>query len=680
MKDYFKDYLFNHQLLVSETAENNYNNAEAIEMVGKFFNIRIVSGQELFDKTMIPFIGRNLGVFVPEPFYKGFPESVLSLSKDELFFDQLIHYCRTYGYGDFSQAGHSLFEGDISRAPFKEESEPKKLVVISEAQAETKLKEYAENLFMSTRPLSDSQFTFVCQYIEEYDYQVKKCPSKNLVIRLLLKYRNVKYAELLTMSDVIKLVDEMNYEEYGNKNIKKLNLKNQDRKFITNVINELFHASSCDIQECCEKKAIWNGLLHHIHYRPIDEVSKQFVDVMRGEENLSVYSQFEKALAKKDIKEALEVLKKGKGSGAVLRHLDYIVTRCNSKEDVEYVTKQIESSNGIVLLQLLMHYGLYIPHQKRTFKFVRHNMMVIHHETEAEAALRKGISKETAEMLVKAVKENLVKVYAGRLNRVYIDPSMKNIALPLQEGASSGGYGILPKGSRIHIPENKKIRGFTYWEKVNDIDLSVIGLYADGSQKEFSWRSMRYNQSKAIVFSGDQTSGYDGGSEYFDIDVQKFKKKYPNMTHLVFCDNVYSSMTFDKCICTAGYMVRDKLDSGEVFEPKTVQSSFTINCDSRFACLFAIDLETNDFIWLNLGLDSMSNIAGTKDMTYIKQYFDLTSIMNLYDLLAMMATEVVDDISKADIVVTDQTVDVDEGVEVIHSLDMERITALMNQR
>ena len=116
-------------------------------------------------------------------------------------------------------------------------------------------------------------------------------------------------------------------------------------------------------------------------------------------------------------------------------------------------------------------------------------------------------------------KERLAAVMKGKLGRVYVEDGMQNIAIPLQEAASCGGYGTLAKGSRIPLADDKIVRAFTYWEKVNDIDLSVIGIRTDGSQREFSWRSMYGCQSEAIAFSGDQTSGYNGGSEYFDVDL-----------------------------------------------------------------------------------------------------------------------------------------------------------------
>ena len=680
MKEIFKIQLFNHGILVCENKETVVVSFAARYLLYKAFNIRITNGKNLVTRDMVEFSAKRLGKTVPEPFYKGFPDSVKALSPDELQFDQLMHYLRTYGMGDFSEPGHSLLEERIERTAFREENAAKDFIALPESEAVDKLISYAEALLSGTRPLSDEHFDFVCEFIREYNYSVRNCSSKNLAIRLLLALRDEKYTAFISMSDVIKLVDELNYRDYEGKNVKNLNLKNQDRKFITKIINRLFHSDSCDIRTCYEKKADWCGLLHHIHYKPFDDISAQFVQSMRGTENASVYSEFEQALAKKDIRAAVHALKTGKGSGAVLRNLNYIISRCETAEDTEFVISQMATSNNIVLLQLLMTYSsknkLAAP---RTFKFTRHNKIVVHAENEEEVARRKSvINEKTATLLCNTIKANLQANYRGKLGKVYIDPIMKNIALPLQENAGSSGYGVLPKGSRIHMEKGKKLRAFTYWEKVDDIDLSVIGIRKDGSQAEFSWRTMADAQSEAIIYSGDQTSGFDGGSEYFDIELENFKKKYPDTTHLIFCNNVFSNQTFNQCICRAGYMFRDLQCSGKVFDPKAVKSSFTIDANSTFAYLFAIDLQRNDFIWLNMTRESRAHIAGETPLAFLTHYFNVTDIMNFYEFFSMLASEVTDDISQADIIVSDFNVNAAECVEVIRSCDFERMISLMN--
>jgi hypothetical protein len=332
------------------------------------------------------------------------------------------------------------------------------------------------------------------------------------------------------------------------------------------------------------------------------------------------------------------------------------------------------------LLQLLLEYASYEQNNNgRTFTFTKHNKFVTHEESEAEQEKRKSIiDQKNIVRLCNSIKSVILEYYKDKLGRVYIDEAMKNIALPLQENTGVGGYGVLSKGSKIHLEEGKIIRAFTYWEKVDDIDLSVIGIKDDGKQKEFSWRTMFRNQSEAITYSGDETAGYNGGSEYFDLDVEKFKKLYPDIRYLVFCDNVFSSSTFTKCICRAGYMLRDRHSSGEIYEPKTVKSAFEVKGDSTFAYLFALDLEKSDFIWLNIMKDGFNHVAGATKLDFLKKYFNAVDVINLYDFFGMMATEIVSDPDSADIIVSDAELTEIKGKEIIRSYDFERIIELMN--
>lgn len=212
---------------------------------------------------------------------------------------------------------------------------------------------------------------------------------------------------------------------------------------------------------------------------------------------------------------------------------------------------------------------------------------------------------------------------------------------------------------------------------MNDIDLSVFALTEDGNRREFSWRTMSRHQSGAITYSGDETSGYLGGSEYFDINLPEFKARYSEYRYLIFCDNVYSGKNFNECFCKAGYMLRDWEDSGQVYEPKTVKSAYRINCESTFAYLFGIDLLTNEFIWLNIAKDGNSRVAGDTTLSFLTDYFHLTEIMNMYDFFSMMAEKIVDDPMEADVIVTDHEIEGAVEAEIIREYDFEKIRALM---
>ena len=200
----------------------------------------------------------------------------------------MVHYITTYGFGCFDRTGHSLLEDYMGRTVFNEKTNTKDFVVLKESDAVIKLEEYIDGLTSNTRPLSDSDYELVLEHVN--DGYVISCGSKNLAIKLLIDTRDVRFADAIQLFDVIKLVSELNYQVYGNKNMKKLNLKNKDRKFITEIIDHMFDTNTVkltDIMTCCEKKKLWNGLLHHIHYRSSKENARSFVELMRGKINIS---------------------------------------------------------------------------------------------------------------------------------------------------------------------------------------------------------------------------------------------------------------------------------------------------------------------------------------------------------------------------------------------------------
>lgn len=346
-----------------------------------------------------------------------------------------------------------------------------------------------------------------------------------------------------------------------------------------------------------------------------------------------------------------------------------------------------EKVNPVLLIQLMNRYNN--DHDgPRTFRFTKNNVLKVHEETRQECLKRKSrLSVDLIDSLVINLYDILRKTLMGRINKkIWIDPEMRNIAIPLNESSGQSGFDILPIGSRVQIPEGKKIRAFTYWEKVNDIDLSCFSITEEGRSKEFSWRSMYGESNNAICFSGDQTSGYDGGSEYFDIDPKLFKEQNPDSRYILFCNNVFTgrgSIHFKDCFCKAGFMTRDITDSGEVYEPKTVKTSFRITSDSSFGYLFAIDLKDMEMIWLNMNRAGDHAIAGNTDMRWLMEYFNLTRIFNVYNLYSMCSytdkgNNRVLSPKDADIVVTshDDYIPLEEQ-EVIHQWDTEKMLQLL---
>ncbi len=673
----YQDHLFAKGLFVSEAGPSSHA-SEAVLSLAKLFNIQIVEHPEWADLPMVRLAQRNIGINVPEPFYRGFPESVRNLSVDERFLDQFLHYAQTYGLGDFAEPGHSIVEEAFQRACFDEKTPVKVFRVVEAAEAERLIDEDVRALLAGTRQLSEGDYALVLQRVKD-GFRVETCGSKDTVTKLLADTRDLSFVSFLQLSDVARLVEHLQFSRYGSRDLTKLNFKNQDRKLVQRVIDRLFERGACDVLRCFEKRRFWAGLLHHIHYRPVNDEAAAFVSDIRSKRGHSAYSAFERYMANGEVAQALASLEQSKGAADVLRHLNYLLSRCETDEEARFVLDRLQGTNRIVLVQLLLQLGLGGAGGPRTFAFTKHNMLRTHVETPAEVTHRRSIVHERwRAMASDHIKEMLAEELKGTLGTVFVDEDMRRVALPLKMASSMSGVGLLPTGSRIPFPTDKKLRAFTYWELVDDIDLSAIGLCDDGRQYEFSWREMSFKQLKGIVFSGDQTSGYKGGSEYFDIDLPTFKSRGEGIHYLVFCDNVYSGATFANCFCTAGYMLRDLQDTGKVFEPKTVASSFAVTCPSRFAYLFALDLVKDEFVWLNVSVGSWQNVAGEARLAFLERFLRSTEVISVYDFARMLATEVVDDPSAADVVFSDGDVSLREGAERIGSGDYARILELLS--
>lgn len=696
MLSFYRDQLFAKHILVSDDTVNTANIDNAVLVCYKLANeygVVIKRGEEYADKMVLGYVMEKIGgKHVDKTFYRGFPNSVLRLSSEQLLIDQLIHYAYTYGLGNFDgEASHSVFEEEVIRTALKEKTDKQEFEIVDWDKAYKCIGEMVENTLASTRPLNPAQMQLInYAYVDNKfeDKIFKEVKAKNTAIQLLLEHRDTIFAHTLSASDILKVVEQLwNSGKYMDTNrrskhtLNNLNLNNQDRKFIAMLLDKkLENINSAEIIACSERKKNWAGLLHHIHYKAKTDNARDFVNTMRGNHNVSALSAIEKFINEGKIELAIITAKRYKGSGYIVRNLNYFLSRCVTEKDIDAVFNGIDNFNPIIAMQYLINFSFDDDEKtQRNFTFFKYNRMITHRETTEEANRRKSfVSAQVKKKTVAFINTFLTNYYSGKLGgRIYIDPAMEKVALPIYLTAGETGYGILPTGSRVPL-NSKNVRVFTYWEQVNDIDLSCVGINKDGSTIEFSWRSMWNRQSNGITFSGDITNGFRGASEYFDINLEIFKSLYPNVEYLVFNNNVYSSVPFKNVVCTAGFMKRQDLSSGRVYEPKTVNTSYKITCDSTYAHLFALDMNTNEMIWLNMADDNNFTVAGNTSKV-LKKYFEIAKVLNYKTLFTNLATEIVEDYKDADVIVTDRVFEETEYADkTIHSYDIDKVIALMN--
>lgn len=487
-----------------------------------------------------------------------------------------------------------------------------------------------------------------------------------VLIRLLVCSRREAYADALMLSDVLALAGELQFRASGRRNLRRLNLCNQDRKLLTRVMHRLFGTGRVDLTRCFEKKALWCGLLHHLHFRAQTKPEADFVRCMREKGNGSARAAFENAMARSDIAAAVRILRQSEDARLLQRQLSYILSRCRTQTALTFVFSQLLEADGAqVLLQLLYRYAAGGNDTgARTFRFFRHDRLCVHRETPAEQAARRSrLSEQQLRQAALAIRTVLRAHCRGRLGRVYLDPTMAGIALPAQQTADCSA---LPAGSKLRLPDGGTLRAYLYWRQADDLDLSIRGFFDDGGRTEFSWQTLQNRSFDGIAFSGDETAGYRGGWEYFDLDLPVLRAQCPSLHYLVFCG---SGTHLRSCVCRAGFRANGTNRSCAV--------CFPIDADSTFVYLFAIDLHANDCIWLNLAGNGKYPIPGSAELAFLKPYFARAEILSLRDLFCMLSREVAARAQDADVIVSDEELSAAQGQEIIRSCDSARILQLL---
>lgn len=653
-----EDRLFQNNIIISDNGKDQ--EAVYITLLGKFgVKIADEASFSLLNPEVLNVFERAFRKPLGEPFYRGFPESVKSLSEEEILIDRLIHYAQTYGTGDHENRHFSIFEKEVEKVPFKESYDLKIYKVVNSERAFKELYNIADTLLMR-RQIMPCDYQFIIEMLDN-GYEPEKIRSKQILCFLIRYIRDQKGDKeavafidkfrSFELNDILRLIgwDNASKDFQSRPNFNKLNMQNKDRKFYTTLIEHVATRTNTeDMLDVVEKRKIWKGLLHHIHFKAATTNATAFVNMIFDDTIKSVYSEVEELFAEKKIVAAAAVLANNKGSTAVMRSLNRFLCATKSPEErLEILKIALENVNPTAAMQTAISY--LAPDVKgfnHTFIYNYYGKTITHRDKRENRPI---LEKSDGIFLATQIRESLK--FKNTNKKIYIDPKAVNYAMPIWADEING-VGVMQTGSRMDIPESKVIRAFVYWESERDLDLSAFAISREKGIKEFSWRSLSITDG--IVFSGDVTDGVKGGAEYFDIDFDIFSENYKDYDYIVFNVNNYSNHigSFDKFVSRAGFMTRDKISSGEIFEPKTVKSAFDLTVKSRQATMFALDLKNRQIVWINKAPEAGA-CAGDSDITVYLKYVDVTKLFNLKWFFENIAGSITTDPSEADIIVSD---------------------------
>ncbi|RLK53596.1 TerD family protein [Actinokineospora cianjurensis] len=232
-------------------------------------------------------------------------------------------------------------------------------------------------------------------------------------------------------------------------------------------------------------------------------------------------------------------------------------------------------------------------------------------------------------------------------SRLVVDPDVLSVALPLSGKATAGGFGVLPRGTRMPI-EDGLLRFFTYWRQAKertDFDLSALLLdenfeYVD----HVSWTNYH---GDGAVYSGDLTEAPDGATEFIDVPLHAVTAQY-----VVPQVHIYSGENFTQVAESMfGWMLRNENQGGAPFEPRTVRTRSDMRGAGRVALpvMFGRD-ESGEWsaTWLHLYLTGSprfnrteANNLTTSALAATIAYREYLTVGHMVDMLAAKAGSVV---------------------------------------
>ena len=384
-------------------------------------------------------------------------------------------------------------------------------------------------------------------------------------------------------------------------------------------------------------------------------------------------------------KKATALLKEGKvleaakvyaSNGSLLeRNLRMLLSRANPEESIRIID-MIQVKNPMVLYQLVNSLEEEAG-KPRTFTFFKNRLVKHHVETEYETQWRKSrLSSGTIKFLHKVCLEKIYEYYhkLPSLGKIYINDSFYKLGVPSNTSAGGKGIDVIPTGSRVTC-QGDYIRTFVTWKDVFDIDSELSCIKEDGKIDIINfWNYSVKPFGESILFSGDCRD--KTGTEYFDIKLDEMKNK--GYKYIVQSFHGYNGrLNQGEIYC--GYQNKDNLNT-IAWDPKNIELQFKVFGDTRACMAFAIDLDTKEMIILNLMVEDESRVVNDFNIDNIKKYLDPNFLeVNIGSILECRG-EVVNNPADADVVCDDNYKPESDNVKVIHSYELEKLVALVNEK
>lgn len=677
------------KVIVERGSEVNPNNQyiatimKNIEALGYTFSkelfevLQTLSREDLqkFYLKLVSVLKKLVGAdVVYKPMYPNFPESVMEANYIDLFISAIVHYWSDGTLYPNEKREERLPLFDLTKVKIIDLGTVEDLYSIFNnlCQSKTSIsqtdKEDLEWIFKNIQvkfygeiPLKENVALIGKLYLESYPLATSKDIQKYFK----------------TATDVLRLITAMSDGDISlASNTKFRSFRRKERR----ILLELLQGCGAIEEDMLRYKNKWIRVGERLHPSEYSEaqfgkVITAFNKLRNGVKIETFAGKVTKAIETEDYKTALILLKKRPGELA--RKLDHLLRNADDKNSVVNTFKDVSSEVSTpVLLQVKEHFANRTKKLESRVFFPKGNLARCHC---IENTLS-DIDEKCCNAIVKICENALIENYKSKdfLGNVYLSEDFKRYVIPFNQRSASKALKTIVRGSKLPIDGNTKaMRSFIWWTNMDndsrvDLDLSAAIFDENWNYMEHvsytNLRSDRYN----ACHSGDITNGGsvngDGVSEFLDVDIDsvvKYGARYIVYQVYSYTGQKYSDMPH----AMFGWMSREDVKSGEIYEPKTVEQKMDLASQSTVCIPVIFDCVNREVIWcdMNLSLNGChsnyggnnveSNLSGVAATCYSMVNISKPNLYDLIDLHIRARGLRVDNKEDADIIF-----DVDSGI------------------
>jgi hypothetical protein len=533
-----------------------------------------------------------------QPFYPNFPDQVLELSEAQLYWNAILHYLTHRRPPTEKRARPALNE--------------RPALHVIDLGTKEEFEEICAQLAASRTSLSPQDKLDLAWFVAQYRDDVARLLPAEIPIKENLAFlgaqllRHTSLAEQLlgerlkTATDVLRLAVALSDGDVSLAEPTKFTkFRRSERRQLLAWLERCSDATA----DMLRWKERWKRLGERLHPgNYADRFPKAFAafTVLRSDSDYSTFhSKLEGYLIRHDAAAALELLSHRPGDLA--RRLDHLLRMAKYWRPVaDAFARAAERVATPVLLQVLAHFRHRTqPRPLRAF-FPKGEV--------AKVFARKNnlppLPPEATLAATSICERTLIARFAklSKLGRCYLDPRLTSYLVPFSQRSAAKALRTLVRGSRLPLPDARVLRFFLWWKNGNsrtDIDLSAALYAADFSYVDV----VSYYNLKNFGghHSGDIVDAPHGAAEFIDLDIERTRAG--NVRYVVMSINSFTEQPYcDLPECFAGWMGRQRANSGEIFEPRTVQDKIDIAANTRICLPAVFDLALREVIWADLGL------------------------------------------------------------------------------